>query len=464
MKSDSEILNLLKIANKEKVDATKLDIELINRVVCDKKLLEKESNAKDKQRMKLYKKGLTDGEIAEQLNISRHCVANWRNKKGLISKNENKYKFTDEELIKYHNNGLINVEIARKLNVTSEAITFRIKKLGLERNKKNNKVVQVDEEISENLSDNKLLELYLLNKSDREIARLYKLSSQRIGERRRSMKLKSKYKTIRKFTNEELIELIENGKSDSEIARELKVAKSTVYQRRKKLDLDYNKDARGHKEKNINKSTFKEKWEEGLSDREIADFFGIKIWEAFNLRKKLNLPSKIKNKLKNKRKFTDHELIISWCDQKNDREIAIKYGCNVSAVWSRRKKLGLPSQDEVKWNRIFNFGLPIKKVRKKTSKKASDIEIVESYCNGQSIRQIAEKYNCTETPIYNRLKFLCVIKKKRGMLKDSEIYKLFNKNKTDIEIAEITGYSDQTIKKRRLKLGLRRKRSNYIIY
>lgn len=255
----------------------------------------------------------------------------------------------------------------------------------------------------------KLFELYRCGLNDREISDIINISQQYVGKIREKMRLKSNYKIIRKISDEELRKLVENGLSDAEIADKINLAKSTVHKRRTKLDLFYNSDNRKKTKSEIDKDKFRKLWSYGASDREIAKYFKIRLWDAYLMRKKLNLNSKIKNKRINKKKFTNHELIIEWYAGKNDRQIALHYNCNMAAVWRRRKKLGLPSQDKRKYENLFQSILNHKQVKNKSLGETIDIEIIEEYCNGEDFQKIAEMHNCSHDIICQILRNSCLI-------------------------------------------------------
>lgn len=324
MKSKEDILEMLKVKNQVKIDADKLDRELIEKIISKKTILKEKNSKRNEKIMKLYERGLSDRLIAEEIGESVACIRNWRISKGLQSKNKTKKKFTDEQLIELHNKKLDDKKIAKIFKCSRRAVHGRRNKLGLEPNYKN-----------------------------------------------------------------------------------------------------YNK----HSYNNVEESLMQEE----------KDNIG-------------------------EEKLSDKKLIIAWCNQKNDQQIALEYKCDVSIICNKRQKLRLPSQKEIKMKRMCNFGLESKQINNRHIKKAEDIDVVEEYCKGLTIKQIAKNHNCTYTAIYNRLKYLCLIRLKKGILQDSKIIELFNEDKTDNEIAKITGYSKDTIKERRLKLGLRRKKRRYFIH
>ncbi|MFW5794906.1 MAG: terminase gpP N-terminus-related DNA-binding protein [Bacillota bacterium] len=92
---------------------------------------------KHNKRLELYKKGLSDREIAEKVGLSKAGIASWRyrnklpaNKKYKLSEKEKKKRF------KLYNEGLTDKELSKKLDLTVKGVINWRNKNNLEPNKK----------------------------------------------------------------------------------------------------------------------------------------------------------------------------------------------------------------------------------------------------------------------------------------------------------------------------------------
>ena len=81
----------------------------------------------DQQLIAIYKKGLNDPEIAEELSVKRHVVKYRRKKLGLLRSR----LFTDQQLIDLHEEGLNDREKAERLGASEGAVFYHRKRLGL---------------------------------------------------------------------------------------------------------------------------------------------------------------------------------------------------------------------------------------------------------------------------------------------------------------------------------------------
>lgn len=106
-----------------------------------------------------YKKGETDNEISESMDIDIKSVKKWRTTNGF---KPNK-KFNVEKLKLYHGWGWSDKEIADKLNVTYQDVQYQRQKHGLKiNNVMESNIIQVD---GETLSEFKIYGLEAVEKT-----------------------------------------------------------------------------------------------------------------------------------------------------------------------------------------------------------------------------------------------------------------------------------------------------------
>jgi predicted transcriptional regulator len=87
----------------------------------------------DEELLELYRRGLTDREISENLGVTQAAV-NYRREKLELENNFRRNTFSDDELFKLYNRGFNDREISEALDVTQAAINYRRGRLGLRTN------------------------------------------------------------------------------------------------------------------------------------------------------------------------------------------------------------------------------------------------------------------------------------------------------------------------------------------
>lgn len=87
----------------------------------------------DEELLELHRKGLTDKQIAEELDVTQAAV-NYRREKLGLDNNYTPNSFSDDELIMLYTQGLTDREISEALGVTQAAINYRRGRLGLRSN------------------------------------------------------------------------------------------------------------------------------------------------------------------------------------------------------------------------------------------------------------------------------------------------------------------------------------------
>ncbi len=125
-------------------------------------------------------------------------------------------KITDEEIIELHSRGLTDREIAEELEVSQSSVNYRRKRLGLENNY-HKKEKKFDRET--------FLELYHQGYTDKEIAREMGLTPPAIHYRRTSLGLKSNNELP---DLSDVIRLHGRGYTPEQIAEELKISVALV--------------------------------------------------------------------------------------------------------------------------------------------------------------------------------------------------------------------------------------------
>ncbi|MCW3134482.1 MAG: helix-turn-helix domain-containing protein [Methanophagales archaeon] len=90
---------------------------------------------------RLHKKGLSDREIAEVLNVSQQTVNYHRQRLGLTNNYWKRHRvFNEKKFLKLYNEGKTDREIGIIMGYTTAAIIYHRKKLGLKSNEKENKI------------------------------------------------------------------------------------------------------------------------------------------------------------------------------------------------------------------------------------------------------------------------------------------------------------------------------------
>ncbi|MBA7625357.1 hypothetical protein ES703_32786 [subsurface metagenome] len=147
----------------------------------------------DQQLIALYKKGMIDREIADELGIHKSTVSKRRMRLGLKG-HEPKLLFTDQQLIELHEQGFNDREIGEKLGVTPQAVGLRRNRLGLKPIRKHRNKAYKRKRL---FTDQQLIELHEQGFNDREIAEKLGVGRRAVGYRRNRLGLKP----IRKHRN-----------------------------------------------------------------------------------------------------------------------------------------------------------------------------------------------------------------------------------------------------------------------
>lgn len=177
----------------------------------------------------LYEQGLSDNKIAERLNCSRKTIERRRISLNLPAHDFRALKASDVDLIKQKlSEGISGTELCRSLNISMTTLSKFKKEHGI--------CSQYDKKLSD--EDVKAI-MYYAQKGvvDTKIASMFGVSRSNIQYIRKTKGIKSlfSYDKISKIKKEKFKELFDKGLSDKQIAKELNVSESGVYGFRKKL-------------------------------------------------------------------------------------------------------------------------------------------------------------------------------------------------------------------------------------
>jgi predicted transcriptional regulator len=140
-----------------------------------------------------------------------------------------------------------------------------------------------------------------------------------------------------KFSDEQLLELYDQGLTDREIAEGLGVSQAAVNYRRCKLGLKTN-----FKRTGVGDKIIAALCNEGLTDKEIASVLGVTQSTVNYRRERLGLKSNYV-----RTKFTDEDFLRLYHEGLPDKEIASILQVTPAAVNYRRERLGLRSNSAV---------------------------------------------------------------------------------------------------------------------
>lgn len=88
------------------------------------------------RRMALYRDGLNDREIADQVHVTPEAITFWRKNHGLTA-NTPRSKITpgtEAEMLRMYQSGMSDVQIARALGLSKSTVLFWRRRRGLEAN------------------------------------------------------------------------------------------------------------------------------------------------------------------------------------------------------------------------------------------------------------------------------------------------------------------------------------------
>ncbi|HOP08741.1 MAG TPA: hypothetical protein PK718_01830 [Candidatus Methanofastidiosa archaeon] len=134
-------------------------------------------------------------------------------------------KFTDESLLELYKNGMTDKEIADELGVSQSAVNYRREKLGLPSNYKKD---MIPNDLVKDLNER--------GYTDKEIAERLGVSQSSVNYKRQRLGLTSNFKTG-KLSDDLILTLYDEGHTDREIADELSVTAAAINYRREKLGL-----------------------------------------------------------------------------------------------------------------------------------------------------------------------------------------------------------------------------------
>ena len=94
------------------------------------------TNEENKRRMELYRKGLNDREIADQVHVTPEAITFWRKNHGLPVHTLHRKitPDTEAEMLRMYQSGMSDVQIARALGLSKFTVLFWRRRRGLTAN------------------------------------------------------------------------------------------------------------------------------------------------------------------------------------------------------------------------------------------------------------------------------------------------------------------------------------------
>ena len=295
-------------------------------------------------------------------------------------------------------------EIAKILDVSTYTIREDIKHL-----KARGKVQSIQEENTHKKSEqeeskeesnqNRIIELYEADKTQKEIAEILGISINKLKKTLENLLAEGKIESKHEIRKKQIRTLCEAGKTQEKIAEILKISPTTVsrYVRELKAEgLDIKKQQRSkkkrkqRKEKIIRKEKARLLYEDEKTQGKIAKELNISESTVTNYIKELKQEGKIKERPKKTKQQQEREEVVRklYSKKKTYREIAETIGISVSGIYrivSELKAEGLIKE------------------RKITKKERLD-EIERLYKAGKTQTEIAKKLGVSPTTINREIK------------------------------------------------------------
>ena len=310
-------------------------------------------------------------------------------------------------------------EIAKILDVSTYTIREDIKHL-----KARGKVQSIQEENTHKKSEqeeskeesnqNRIIELYKTDKTQKEIAEILGISINKLKKTLENLLAEGKIESKHEIRKKQIRTLCEAEKTQEKIAEILKISPTTVsrYVRELKAEgLDIKKQQRSkkkrkqRKEKIIRKEKARLLYEDEKTQGKIAKELNISESTVTNYIKELKQEGKIKERPKKTKQQQEREEVVRklYSKKKTYREIAETIGISVSGIYrivSELKAEGLIKE------------------RKITKKERLD-EIERLYKAGKTQTEIAKKLGVSPTTINREIKKHGIVRGK-GELESAE--------------------------------------------
>lgn len=188
--------------------------------------------------MDLYKAGASDSQIGRAVGVNSGSIFSWRTKNGLPAnkirtvKPVRKRTVDLERMQQLYKQGMPDCAIAEELKISRHYVAKLRQELGLPANQKHAAIVERGQ---------KMLSLYEQGMSDGQIALEIGVCTETVRSWRRRSGLQSHADAGRSARELDRMRLYEQGLNDSAIARTLNLAPSSVYQWRARNGLPANR-------------------------------------------------------------------------------------------------------------------------------------------------------------------------------------------------------------------------------
>ena len=397
--------------------------------------------------LELWKEGKTDKEIAEAVGIPRNNVCSWRLAAGLPVHKEPRCAedLWDDALVrKLYEEGRTDVEIANAAGVSKHAV-FRW------RQKYNLPTLQPRKHgYSKAAEDPELLEkmraMWAERRTDAEIARELGLKCFVVRNCRIASGLPSVFQTVQK--NEALVrQLYDEGLHDSEIGRAIGVQGHAVFRWRKKNQLPANLRKplpdRGSEALAERHRQMMDLWWQGKTDAEISLAVGISRAAVCSWRRRNSLDLNPGQRGKPIR--WDQEVAMDlYKAGASDSQIGRAVGVNSGAIFSWRRKHGLPANKFCSTPPVRKRTVDLERLRQLYDQGMPDVAIAEELkISRHYVAKLRQKLGLPA-----RQKHAALLERGQKMLS------LYEQGMSDGQIAVEIGVCTETVRSWRRRSGL----------
>lgn len=397
--------------------------------------------------LEMWKEGKTDKEIAAAVGITRNSVCAWRLAAGLPVHKEPRYAedLWDDALVrKLYEEGRMDVEIANAAGVSRHAVfrwrqKYNLPKLQGRRNDYSK--AAEDPEVLE-----KMRAMWAERRTDAEIARELGLKYFVVRNCRIDSGLPSTLQAVKR--NEALArQLYDEGLHDSEIGRAIGVQGHAVYRWRKENQLPANLRKplpdRGSEALAERHRQMMDLWWQGKTDAEISSAVGLSRSTVCGWRHRNGLdlnPGQRGNPIR-----WDQDVAMDlYKAGASDSQIGRAVGVNSGAIFSWRRKHGLPANKFSSTSPVRKRTVDVERLRQLYEQGLPDIAIADELKIG---RHYVAKLR-QELGLPARQKHAALVERGQKMLS------LYEQGLSDGEIAVAVDVSIDTVRSWRRRSGL----------
>jgi len=249
-----------------------------------------------------------------------------------------------------------------------------------------------------------------------------------------------------KISRAQFVKLQKKFVTASAIAKEMGICKGTVFEWRKKFNVPGIKGGRRKSQITVSEAQFVKLQKKLKMDSAVAKALGVSRATVCLWRRSRGIPAIVHKNPGKIPQISKTKLVELQKRLKTDSAIAAELGVSSSAIGARRKKWGIPTLNENKWNAERNNFL--------THSKDQYIELKEKLGTDTAI---AKKWGVSLKVIQRwRIKWGLPVQRKRivKMIPKIQLVELQKNLKTDAAIAATLGVSTWTVWRWRQRLGI----------